>query len=168
MLMEENRKLIFEFPNIMLPDSATDPEGSIGYITFTANLKDGISVGDEINNFADIYFDFNDPIRTNTAKNKVVLESNSSINDSDKGYEIRFYPNPMTEGEANILMLLQNSSNIQFNLFDIQGRLKWNFEKSSSGNQFLIPVQWHDLPKGIYLLEVKIDGISKEVIRIER
>jgi hypothetical protein len=168
MLMEENRKLIFEFPNIMLPDSASDPEGSIGYITFTANLKDGISVGDEINNFADIYFDFNDPIRTNTAKNKVVLESNSSINDSDKGYEIRFYPNPMTEGEANILMLLQNSSNIQFNLFDIQGRLKWNFEKLRSGNQFLIPVQWHDLPKGIYLLEVKIDGISKEAIRIER
>jgi hypothetical protein len=168
MLIEENRKLIFEFPNIMLPDSASDPEGSIGYITFTANLKDGISVGDEINNFADIYFDFNDPIRTNTAKNKVVLESNSSINDSDKGYEIRFYPNPMTEGEANILMLLQNSSNIQFNLFDIQGRLKWNFEKLRSGNQFLIPVQWHDLPKGIYLLQVKVNGISKEVIRIER
>jgi len=168
MLIEENRKLIFEFPNIMLPDSASDPEGSIGYITFTANLKDGISVGDEINNFVDIYFDFNDPIRTNTAKNKVVLESNSLINDSDKGYEIRFYPNPMTEGDANILMLLQNSSNIQFNLFDIQGRLKWNFEKLRSGNQFLIPVQWHDLPKGIYLLQVKVNGISKEVIRIER
>ncbi len=168
MLIEENRKLIFEFPNIMLPDSASDPEGSIGYITFTANLKDGISVGDEINNFVDIYFDFNDPIRTNTAKNKVVLESNSSINDSDKGYEIRFYPNPMTEGDANILMLLQNSSNIQFNLFDIQGRLKWNYEKLRSGNQFLIPVQWHDLPKGIYLLQVKVNGISKEVIRIER
>jgi hypothetical protein len=168
MLIEENRKLIFEFPNIMLPDSASDPEGSIGYITFTANLKDGISVGDEINNFVDIYFDFNDPIRTNTAKNKVVLESNSSINDSDKGYEIRFYPNPMTQGEANILMALQNSSHVTFNLFDIQGRLKWNYEKLRSGSQFLIPVQWYDLPKGIYLLEVKINGTSKEIIRIER
>jgi hypothetical protein len=168
MLIEENRKLIFEFPNIMLPDSASDPEGSIGYITFTANLKDGISIGDEINNFADIYFDFNDPIRTNTAKNIVALGSESSISDVEKGYDIRFYPNPMTQGEANILMALQNSSHVTFNLFDIQGRLKWNYEKLRSGSQFLIPVQWHDLPKGIYLLQVKVNGISKEVIRIER
>ena len=168
MLIEENRKLIFEFPNIMLPDSASDPEGSIGYITFTANLKDGISVGEEINNFADIYFDFNDPIRTNTAKNIVVLESESSISDIDKGYEIRFYPNPMSQGEANILMALQSSAHVEFNLFDIQGRMKWNYEKLRSGSQFLIPVQWYDLPKGIYLLEVKINGTSKEIIRIER
>ncbi|MEL6134981.1 MAG: hypothetical protein AAFR59_16600, partial [Bacteroidota bacterium] len=68
---EANRAVEITFDNIQLPDSASDPEGSQGYIIFNAQLESGIAVGSEIKNTAAIYFDFNAPIITNTVKNTV-------------------------------------------------------------------------------------------------
>jgi len=56
--------LHFEFPSIMLPDSASDPDGSIGWVTFTLDVADGVLYGDSIVNIAGIYFDQNPPIIT--------------------------------------------------------------------------------------------------------
>jgi uncharacterized repeat protein (TIGR01451 family) len=60
------RVLEWTFNNIMLPDSTTDLEGSNGFVFFTVNQNKNLADGTEINNTADIYFDFNDPIITNT------------------------------------------------------------------------------------------------------
>lgn len=54
------------FANINLPDSATDEPGSNGFFTYKVGHKQGISQGTTITNKADIYFDFNSPITTNT------------------------------------------------------------------------------------------------------
>jgi len=65
-----NRNLSFYFPNIMLPDSTSDEEGSKGFIQFRIKPIAGIENGEIIKNTAHIYFDFNDPIVTNTTETR--------------------------------------------------------------------------------------------------
>lgn len=65
----EDRILRFRWEGINLPDSASDPEGSQGYMVFALAPESGLSSGIEITNRVGIYFDFNDPIITNTVRN---------------------------------------------------------------------------------------------------
>jgi hypothetical protein len=65
--------LNFHFDNILLPDSNVNEPMSHGQVTFTIRPKRNLPPGTRIENFADIYFDFNDPIRTNTTVNTLYL-----------------------------------------------------------------------------------------------
>ena len=72
--IEEDSIMVFTFDNIMLPDSASDPLGSQGYIAFRLGLAEMLPVGTEITNQAAIYFDFNAPIYTNTTLNTIYIK----------------------------------------------------------------------------------------------
>lgn len=74
MSVEEDSILVFTFDNIMLPDSASDPMGSQGYIAFRIGVEAMLPVGTEITNQAAIYFDFNAPIYTNTTLNTIYVQ----------------------------------------------------------------------------------------------
>jgi uncharacterized repeat protein (TIGR01451 family) len=63
----ENRQVEWLFENIQLPDSASDLEGSQGYIHYRIRTVADIVIDDIIENTAAIYFDYNDPVITNTA-----------------------------------------------------------------------------------------------------
>jgi len=62
----ENQLLTFFFNHINLPDSASFPEESKGYVQFFIDPLSGLAPGTEINHTGYIYFDFNPPIITNT------------------------------------------------------------------------------------------------------
>lgn len=66
MSIENERYIDWYFPNIQLPDSTSDPEGSQGYILFTVNPILPLNIGDELENTAHIYFDYNPAVITNT------------------------------------------------------------------------------------------------------
>ena len=61
----------FTFPNIMLPDSNINEPASHGFIKFAVSPKENLPMGTMIKNNADIFFDFNDPIRTNTYRHTI-------------------------------------------------------------------------------------------------
>ncbi len=61
-----NTVAIWSFPDINLPDSTNNEPESHGYIKFKISPKADLAIGTQVENFADIYFDYNDPIRTNT------------------------------------------------------------------------------------------------------
>jgi uncharacterized repeat protein (TIGR01451 family) len=61
----------FAFNHIFLPDSTTDSAGSHGFVKFIIGMSEGIEPGSIIENFANIYFDQNEAIITNTTINKV-------------------------------------------------------------------------------------------------
>ena len=67
-----NHMVSFIFDNIHLPDSLSDEAASHGYIAYRIKPIADIAVGDHINNTASIYFDFNEPIITNTVTTTVV------------------------------------------------------------------------------------------------
>lgn len=63
--------LTWTFDNIMLPDSTADEPGSHGYIQFSIKPKAGLPEKTAVENFADILFDFNSPVRTNVTLNRI-------------------------------------------------------------------------------------------------
>ncbi len=61
----DDRLIEFTFDNINLVDSTANLELSQGYIKYQIELKESILIEDIVNNQAEIFFDFNDPIITN-------------------------------------------------------------------------------------------------------
>lgn len=155
--------LKFTFQNIMLPDSATNPLGSNGFVTFRIRPYSTLPLGTQIRNRALIYFDFNDPIATNTTVNTlyepvlvpglvnevIVLGKNSLIN---KGNGISAYPNPNTG-----LFLVRTSEPSTLRILTVTGK-ELQRQTVSVGEQ---PLDLRAYGKGIYLLESKsANGIS--------
>ena len=68
----QNGKLIVRYDNIRLPDSGSNLESSTGYFKYRIRINNNLLLHDSILNFADIYFDFNAPVRTNTVITKVI------------------------------------------------------------------------------------------------
>lgn len=64
--LNPDRELVFTFENILLVDSFTNEPGSHGFVRFEITPSTHLIPGDSIENRAGIYFDFNDPIITNT------------------------------------------------------------------------------------------------------
>ncbi|MEL6862891.1 MAG: hypothetical protein AAFP19_00670 [Bacteroidota bacterium] len=62
--------LRFEFNDILLPDSSTNLLESQGFVRFSIKALPNTPLETDIENNADIYFDFNPPIRTNTVRNR--------------------------------------------------------------------------------------------------
>jgi uncharacterized repeat protein (TIGR01451 family) len=58
--------LEFRLDSILLPDSVSDEVHSHGYIMYEVKPKLGAGPGSKIENEANIYFDFNSPVETNT------------------------------------------------------------------------------------------------------
>ncbi len=71
--IQNGNVLTWNFDPYVLPDSASDPIGSQGYICFTISLKSGVTNGTIIPNTAHIYFDYNPSVATNTVVNHVDL-----------------------------------------------------------------------------------------------
>ncbi|AHJ95594.1 DUF7619 domain-containing protein [Hymenobacter swuensis] len=63
--------LTFTFDPIFLPDSASNEPASQGFVQFTVQPKAGLPDLTEVRNHADIYFDYNLPVRTNSTLNRL-------------------------------------------------------------------------------------------------
>ncbi|MBX7241774.1 MAG: hypothetical protein K1X92_08490, partial [Bacteroidia bacterium] len=85
--IDDNDTLIITFANIHLPDSGTDLAGSQGFVSFSMKPKPGLVPETMISNTAGIYFDFNDPIITNTVNSTFHYSANVLLS------------NPICEGE---------------------------------------------------------------------
>ena len=59
------------FDNILLPDSTTNEPLSHGFIKYRIKPKNNLVIGDIIYNTANIYFDYNEPVITNTTVTRV-------------------------------------------------------------------------------------------------
>jgi uncharacterized repeat protein (TIGR01451 family) len=76
--------LTWTFDNINLPDSARDQAGSNGFVKFTVLPLGNLPEGTRIENFGDIFFDYNPPVRTNTVFNTLgVLPTEAPAGDAD-------------------------------------------------------------------------------------
>ena len=81
-------KVEFIFENINLP---FDDANNDGYVAFKIKTKPTLVLGDTFSNTANIYFDYNFPITTNTALTTV---SALATQDFDFGSYFSVYPNP--------------------------------------------------------------------------
>jgi uncharacterized repeat protein (TIGR01451 family) len=146
------RVLEWTFNNILLPDSTTNSDGSNGFVTFHVDQVPNLSPGTEITNDADIYFDFNDPITTNTTIHRIYEGFVSVLNVEEltqKGKSLLVYPNPTSH---SITIKGEKNMNQSFQIFDQMGREVFKGKLNGISTE----VNLSSLSKGIYTL--KIDG----------
>ncbi|MCP9237431.1 MopE-related protein [Lewinella sp. JB7] len=70
--VSEGGYVTFDFGDIELPDSTTNPQGSQGFVTFEIRPDSLLADFTRIENKAAIYFDFNRPVITNTVVSTIV------------------------------------------------------------------------------------------------
>lgn len=73
-------EITFEFEDILLPDSNVNEIASQGFIKYRININDEVEIGTSIYNTAEIYFDENPAIVTNTEINTIACLDTASIN----------------------------------------------------------------------------------------
>ena len=152
--------LEFRFENIMLPDSFVNEPASNGYVLFDIKIKKDLPWGTKIENTAAIYFDFNEPIITNTTINTLAQPTNvKAVITQDLPLEIS--PNPGSE--LSILKFsLEQSTQVDLGLYDTRGHLITQYLKSEDLQSGTHQVRFEEtnLPQGIYFIMLKTaDGM---------
>ncbi len=118
-LQVSNGVAIWSFAGIMLPDSTTDEPASHGGIHYRITPKTSLLLGDEVSNRADIYFDYNAPVLTNTVVTTV--SEASAVASVGQVTGITAYPLPTT-GLLNVLWNGSSARNVRVELMDAMGR----------------------------------------------
>ena len=135
-------ELAFIFDNINLVPQSVSEEGSQGFVSFTLSQVDDVPENTIISNTADIFFDFNPAITTNTVENLIKNEVTSI---SGLVSTLAIYPNP-TSG----LIQVESSNPVSnFVLTDMSGRRVWSM--SNEVNSFTTDLS-HIAP-GMYLIQ---------------
>ncbi|WP_445453776.1 DUF7619 domain-containing protein [Flavobacterium sp. 25HG05S-40] len=154
-----DNNLVWKFTNIQLPVSIPDTDTGKGFIKFKVKPKPGYAVGDIIPNTAEIYFDTNPAIVTNTFNTEFV---SALGNDLFTENSIMIYPNP---ANSNVFIALQNSTEIIENIaiYDVLGKTI-NQVLNLDSNESAIDVS--QLSKGIYLIEVTTQNNLKQIKKL--
>ena len=101
-----------------------------GYVVFKIKTRDDLLLGDSLTNFADIYFDFNFPIRTNTATTDIKFVTTTNI--SKEINNLKVYPNP---AQNKIYFDLTSHTEQVYKITNAQGELcqEGNITNETSG-----------------------------------
>jgi uncharacterized repeat protein (TIGR01451 family) len=135
--------LVWHFFDIDLPPTIQNPVLSQGYVYFRIKPNLGFAIGDIIPNTAEIYFDYNPAIVTNTFETEFV----ETLSTTDFNFTtISMYPNPTTS------MLNFNSIEIikEIIVYDLLGNQV--LVKNTSDNALSLDVS--NLSKGMYLIKL--------------
>ena len=111
----------------------------------------------DVFNRAAIYFDFNDPIITNTVQHRYG-ENFVTVglwNPRKPEYAVQVAPHPMAEASWLTLSGAPESGNYRLQVFDLSGRTAQ--EMTADTPQFLL--KKGDLTAGMYLFRVERDGL---------
>jgi Leucine-rich repeat (LRR) protein len=143
----------FIFENINLaPATGNPPVGGHGNVLFKIKTLPTLNTGDQVENKADIHFDYNAPIETNVARTTFQMLGNPDFNTDQS---IVMYPNP-AKNQVNINCDSQIDT---IELFDIQGRLLHTAIVNSASATLDISNQ----SNGIYFVRITSeDGMKTE------
>lgn len=148
----KNRVLTFTFSNIMLPDSNVNELASHGFADFKVKMLPGLTPGTRIENKASIYFDFNEPVHTNTALNTIVAPLVRVETPENAAFKVQVAPNP-TDDFA-VFTFENDVEEAQFSLYDTTGKLLR--EETVQGSSWMF--RKNNLPEGIYIYHLTIPG----------
>lgn len=133
------------FANILLPDSATHEPGSHGLVNFRIKPVEEVLPGTEIRNAADIFFDFNPPVRTPDAV--TLVEAPTGIA-ATRSTELQVFPNPA--GDRVTIGGIPAGTSPQVRLVAADGRVA--LQRSLPADRTL---DLQALPAGVYLLQLE-------------
>ncbi|MFM9945692.1 MAG: T9SS type A sorting domain-containing protein, partial [Bacteroidia bacterium] len=134
---------------IYLPDSNINEEESHGYLNFIYNLsvKTPLKIGTPIRNQAYIYFDYQEPILTNVARN--LVSKVDAIKKSYPTHQLSVYPNP-----ASDYIYINNpvNSSVQVDIINSFGQII--LTKTIEANRKL-SIATINMAKGLYMIRAE-------------
>ena len=136
--IKETKNVSFSFNNIHLPDSISNEPKSHGFIAYRIKPLETISVGDVISNEANIIFDFNPSIKTNTVTTEIVDDVSTNTPDN-----FSIYPNPT----SGVLTVYSSASIAQINIINSLGQLV--LTKTNENN-----IDLSKLNQGLYFVKI--------------
>ncbi|WP_452227022.1 T9SS type A sorting domain-containing protein [Lacinutrix cladophorae] len=154
-IISNGNEINFVFNNINLADSTTDEPGSHGWVFYRIKPKSTFVIGDIISNKADIYFDYNLPIITNTATTQI--ESTLSIHEIDASESLfTVFPNP-TKTKITVSIEIEGT----YNMVSVNGQVVKEGLLQKGENT----LNTSNLSNGLYFLQVEtVEGVTTKKI----
>lgn len=145
--MTETGLVDFRFDNINLPPMSLSDPDSQGFVAYEVKLKSGLNSNDDIYNTANIFFDFNEAIVTNTVMTDL---AELGVGENERSL-FTLYPNP-----ASQLVNINATGDFNVALFDIQGK---KIAERAGENQLSLDVSM--LQQGLYFVKVTTENGSE-------
>lgn len=148
--------LKFHFEHILLPDSNVNEVASHGFVRFQISPRANAPLETLVENQAAIYFDFNDPVLTNTTFHRLGEQFITSglWQPQVVGATVIVSPNPFDQQARLEVKGVATNTPLQLQVFDLQGnRIQ---EMHSSTADFLL--KKGDWPSGVYLFRISQKG----------
>ncbi len=150
----ENGVAKWNFINILLPDSNTNELESHGFVKFRIKPLPGLTVTNSITNAANIYFDYNSAVTTNTIVVNVL--NTTQVNELQE-MELKVFPNPVQE---SLRIVNQHAGPLgKIELINANGKVLET--KTISSSTYTWNLQ--HLPAGTYIL--KGHGWRQKVVK---
>ena len=148
---DDHRLLTIDFPQIYLPDSFTNRLGSQGFAAFTFKLKSGLAPLTQIRESANIYFDYNTAVPTDTTLNTIAFPEGIKAISISSGFSL--YPNP-TQDNVTLDLSALNESRVEVRVYDMMGRMMMETPYSNISPSKTISLSTSALSAGVYSIEV--------------
>jgi|GEM_PF-2878125 uncharacterized repeat protein (TIGR01451 family) len=149
MTVGPNRDVAFTFINMELPPADSNADMSHGYVRYSIVPSDTMQLGQYVSNSASIYFDFNNPVVTNTVTLQYVSKyPNAVINVPDATNSITLFPNPTTD---QLFIKTENITPETIIIYDVNGRIILT-------QPFKPEIDVTQLSSGVYFIEVQSRG----------
>ncbi|MBL0310177.1 MAG: T9SS type A sorting domain-containing protein [Bacteroidetes bacterium] len=143
----EGNEGVWKFSGIMLPDSGTNQTASHGFVMFSMKAKAALPEGTEIFNHADIYFDYNESVITESTLN--TIDYKTSVEElAANNVNITLMPNPFRE--FTTIKIEGADAPYEIKVYDLLG----NLVNRQIAEQNIFTIRRGTLVSGVYLYEV--------------
>jgi uncharacterized repeat protein (TIGR01451 family) len=159
--VSENGILTWLFNPIFLVDSATNEPASKGFVMFKVKKKAGLSLNTEIKNTAHIYFDYNEPVVTNTVSSKLTDPTYIHNITNDAAIQVTAAPNPFTLQTQLTVEGISGAYN--FELFDVSGKL---LQKKNGLTDSRFAINREGMSAGVYFYSITTSTKQKAFGRL--
>ncbi|HEX8270037.1 MAG TPA: T9SS type A sorting domain-containing protein [Flavobacterium sp.] len=157
-MTQNGNQLTWQFDNINLPPQSQNNLGSNGYILYKVKPAAGYAVGDIIPNTANIFFDFNPAIVTNTFNTEFV---NALAVPNFLGSEMTVYPNPANSA-VNVSMRSSADLIQTILITDLLGKQIIDTQVNASD----ATIDVSSLSKGLYIIQINTDSNNRQVRKL--
>jgi len=154
--VKANNVLEFTFNNINLPDSNTSELLSHGFVSFRIKPKSTWNIGQNIDNTAAIYFDYNSPVITNTVNSVLLATVGLTENNASN---LSVYPNPFA-----VELSIKGAANSMLEIYSADGKIV--FRKNIING--LEQINTKSLLNGFYIVKVISANNQNTVFKLSK